>query len=299
VYQALTHYPAVKKVSGKEDKMLDDLKKGRITGIISITPAPSGEVRKYRVDMSTSSAGADKIQYLQNIVSNVIHRIDSGIFKNNQSIASVHTTEVPGRAYRQIDFILPGMLGFSLLSAGIFGTAFVFFSLRQTLVLKRFFATPISRLNIVLGETLARLIFQIITAVIIIGLGYFAFGFTLQRGWETFFEMLALSAFGLVIFMGFGFIISSIARSESTIPPLANIITLPQFLLAGTFFPIDVFPGWLQPVCRFLPLTYLNDAFRKVAFEGAGLTEVPRELIILAVWGIVVYIVATKVFRWE
>jgi ABC-2 type transport system permease protein len=185
------------------------------------------------------------------------------------------------------------------LSAGIFGTAFVFFHLRQTLVLKRFFATPINRLNIVFGETLARLIFQLITAVIIIALGYFAFGFTLEHGWETFFEMLILSAFGLLIFMGFGFIVSSISKNESAIPPLANIVTLPQFLLAGTFFPIDVFPNWLQPICKFLPLTYLNDAFRKVAFEGAGLFDIPKELIVLSIWGIVVYVVAVKVFRWE
>jgi hypothetical protein len=46
-----------------------------------------------------------------------------------------------------------------------------------------------------------------------------------------------LSFIALLVFMGFGFIISGLAKTESSIPPLANIITLPQFLLAGTFFP--------------------------------------------------------------
>lgn len=111
--------------------------------------------------------------------------------------------------------------------------------------------------------------------------------------------MLLLCAFGLIVFMGFGFIVSGIAKSESTIPPISNIITLPQFLLAGTFFPIEVFPAWMQPICKAMPLTYLNDALRKVAFEGAGLLDVSSQLLVLLGWGVGIYLLAAKTFRWE
>jgi ABC-2 type transport system permease protein len=99
--------------------------------------------------------------------------------------------------------------------------------------------------------------------------------------------------------MGFGFVVSGMAKNESTIPPLANIITLPQFLLAGTFFPIENFPKWLQPFSNMLPLTYLNDAMRNVAFEGAHLSDCWKQLGILGLWGVAVYLVAIKVFKWE
>ena len=203
------------------------------------------------------------------------------------------------REYNTIDFILPGQLGFSLLSSGVFGVAFMFFSLRNTLVLKRFFATPISRTYIVLGEGLSRVIFQMLTAIIIIIAGRFIFGFTLVNGFETFLEMLVLSFIGLVVFMGFGFIVSGLAKNESTIPPFANLITLPQFLLGGTFFSIDFFPKWLQPISKALPLTHLNTAMRAVAFEGQSLWEVKNEIGILLLWGVIVYAVAIKVFKWE
>ena len=144
----------------------------------------------------------------------------------------------------------------------------MFFGLRNTLVLKRFFATPISRTGIILGEGFARVIFQMITAIVIILVGKFLFGFTLINGVQTFLEMLILSFIGLLVFMGFGFIVSGLARNDSSIPPFANLITLPQFLLGGTFFSIDAFPKWLQPVSRALPLTHLNTAMREVAFEG-------------------------------
>jgi ABC-2 type transport system permease protein len=99
--------------------------------------------------------------------------------------------------------------------------------------------------------------------------------------------------------MGFGFIISSMARSESTIPPFANLITLPQMLLGGTFFSTDAFPPWLQRFIDILPLKQLNDAMRNVSFEGAHLTDCGKQLGILAIWGVVTYAVAVKVFKWE
>jgi ABC-2 type transport system permease protein len=111
--------------------------------------------------------------------------------------------------------------------------------------------------------------------------------------------MLFLSFLGLLVFMGCGFIISGVAKTDSTIPPLANLITLPQFLLGGTFFSIDNFPGWLQPISKALPLTYLNTAMRKVAFEGLNLWDVKLEIGILFLWGIIVYAVAVKAFKWE
>ena len=99
--------------------------------------------------------------------------------------------------------------------------------------------------------------------------------------------------------MGLGFIVSGVATSTSTIPPFANMLTLPQFLLGGTFFSIDVFPKWLQPISRAMPLTHLNEAMRAVAFEGASLWEVKTEIGILLLWTVVVYIAATKLFKWE
>lgn len=302
IYGNLTYVQNIKLVTNKtEAEMEEDLRKGRLTAILKIFPkkASLGGLPQYVVDVRSSTASADKIQLFLSILKEVISKTDAMFFKNNATVASIQTEIIPGRIYRTIDFILPGQLGFSLLSAGVFGTAFLFFSLRQTLVLKRFFATPIHRAYIILGEALSRLVFQLFGSVVIISVGYFFFGFTLIHGWLTFLEMLLLSTFGLIVFMGFGFIVSGIAKNESTIPPIANIVTLPQFLLAGTFFSIDAFPGWLQPLCRLLPLTYLNDALRKVAFEGAHIWNVSKEILILTIWGIVVYAVAVKVFRWE
>ena len=285
---------------GSDEEMQKELAKGNIAAIIEIDSTPAATGFQYVIKTTTSSASMDKFPILQSQLGAVIRMADENLYPTRLTVAKIERQpDVPGRQYKTIDFILPGQLGFSLLSAGVFGVAFMFYSLRNTLVLKRFFATPIKRSYIILGEGLSRVVFQLLTAVVIIAIGYFAFGFTLVHGFETFLEMLILSFIALVVFMGFGFIVSGLATSDSTIPPFANLITLPQFLLAGTFFPIDRFPGWLQVIAKVLPLTHLNIAMRSVAFEGAHLWDVKNEIGILILWGVIAYAIAVKVFRWE
>lgn len=272
------------------------LEKGHIDALIDVQKNPAGKPA-YLADIKYTSASIDKGNILKSVVHNLMYTLNTKDVM--PTVVQLNESTVQGRIYRTIDFILPGQLGFSLLSTGVFGTAFVFFNLRQTLVIKRFFATPVRKSSIVFGEGIARIGFALLGAIFIILLGHFFFHFTLINGAVTVLNMLLLSIIGLVVFMGFGFVVSGIAKSESTIPPISNIITLPQFLLSGTFFSIDAFPTWLQPISRALPLTYLNDAMRKVAFEGAGLWDVKHQILIMVIWGIGIYAVAVKVFKWE
>jgi ABC-2 type transport system permease protein len=280
--------------------MEDALKKGQITAIVDIRNDSAGrQLPHYSVNLITASAAADKFALLQSVIDESIHRLNEILFPQNQAAGTVTVKRIPGRTYQQIDFILPGQLGFSLLMAGVFSSAFLFFNLRQSLVLKRIFATPITRSYLILGELISRLLFQVIGFIIMIGLGHFAFDFTLVNGLITFLELLLFSLFGLLIFMGIGFIISSLIRDEGSISPVANTITLPQILLCGLFFPIENYPVWLQSFCKILPLTILVDGFRKIAFEGMHITSMPLALAGLTCWTLVVGICTVKVFRWE
>ena len=303
LYTAIKNTEGINIVQYTSAKALKlDLQKGKIAGSINILKTP-GALNPYNIQLKSTTSSNDKWPQLKALIESKINEVNAKIYKTNPSYAAFDfnyrkdITEI--RQYKTIDFILPGQLGFSLLSSGVFGVAFMFFNLRNTLVLKRFFATPISRTFIVLGEALSRVIFQMLTAIVIIAVGYFFFGFTLVNGIQTFLDMLLLSFIGLLVFMGFGFIVSGLATSDSTIPPFANLITLPQFLLGGTFFSVEAFPKWLQPISKALPLTHLNTAMRSVAFEGQSLWDVKGEIGVLLLWGLAVYIVAIKVFKWE
>jgi ABC-2 type transport system permease protein len=299
--KALLANPLIKLATKDSLSMREDLEKGRIAAILSVDSVQTTMgYQQYRIMPLTSEASKDRYPILRSFLAESIQRVEQ-----NSRAASFtpfiiqEQKPIAGRQYTMIDFILPGMLGFSLLSAGLFGVAFLFFNLRQQLVLKRFYATPINRKYIVLGEALSRVLFQLMTAIVIILIGHYIFRFTLVNGMQTFLEMIVLSFLGLIVFMGFGFIVSSVSKNEGSIPPFANLITMPQFLLGGTFFSTDAFPAWLQKFCEILPLKQLNDAMRNVAFEGAHLYNCGKQLGILALWGIAVYAVAIRVFKWE
>ncbi|MFD2145207.1 ABC transporter permease [Mucilaginibacter antarcticus] len=284
VYRALKTVSVVRLIHNQTPQEMEaNLKKGSIDAIIDIQK--NAQPPYFTVNLKHSQASGDKVGILKTTLNNIFYEINSRIPNAPPPAAIIKEAEVKSREYRTIDFILPGQLGFSLLSTGVFGTAFVFLSLRITMVLKRFFATPVKRFSIVLGEAIARISFALIGALFIILVGHYAFGFTLVHGFTTVLSMMLLSFIGVVVFMGFGFVVSGIAKNESTVPPIANMITLPQFLLSGTFFSINVFPAWLQPISRALPLTYLNDALRKVAFEGASLVDVSHQILIMCIWG--------------
>ncbi|MDQ2718435.1 MAG: ABC transporter permease [Bacteroidota bacterium] len=303
IYSSLKNTQGITIKKYADKKLLDDdLKRGKIAGIINIQKNTTSNP-PYIFTLKSTTSSNDQWPQFKTLIESIINQLGNKNYPGRPVYAEFpfdykkDITEI--RQYKTIDFILPGQLGFSLLASGVFGVAFMFFNLRNTLVLKRFFATPISRAYIIMGEMLSRVLFQMLTAFVIILAGKFMFGFTLIHGLETFIELIILSFIGLIVFMGFGFIISGLAKNDSTIPPFANLITLPQFLISGTFFPIDVFPKWLQWIAQALPLTHLNNALRAVAFEGTNLWDERWEIGIMLIWGIVVYAIAIKVFKWE
>lgn len=301
MYKAIKAVPFFKlSVGADSSAMLTALSKGRIAGILHLhSPVMKNNVPFFGTDLLASSAVADKLPLIKAALQEAASGVNQQVLPGQPVAASIQVVEIPGRIYRKIDFILPGQLGFSLLMAGVFGSAFLLFNLRHTLVLKRLSVTPIKNSFLLLGEMISRLLFQILCFIIITALGYYAFKFTLVNGLVTFLEMLLLSVFGLIIFMGIGFIISGLIKNESSIAPVANTLTVPQILLCGLFFPIEDYPAWLRSFCELLPLTFFVDGLRKIAFEGLHIWQIPVQLAGLAIWSVIVAFFSVRLFKWE
>jgi len=299
IYHMLNNSPVLNVKEASEDSLVDMMKKGRITALIQITEKPGGIKSKYEIHLKSSSANQRELPALQSVIRDVVSGIDKVNNPNQESIAYITNETVTGRQYKLIDFYLPGMIGFSLIGAAVFGVAFLFFNLRETLVLKRLYSSPIRRINIIFAETLSRVIFQIVTVIILVLFGTFFYDFTLANGVLTFFEIIFVSLLALIVFMGAGFVISSIAKNQNIIPIYSNIFMFPQYFLSGTFFFFFSLPKSIQWLVEILPLTAFNDALRKISFEGAGLLASGKQIGILALWGVIVYFIASKVFKWE
>ena len=282
-----------------------ELEKGKLTGILTIQQnntfdsSHNKSLPHFNLTLRSTSASSLEMMQLIPLLENLSDKLEKRINGNKATMVTIKQDIYNVREYKTIDFVLPGQIGFSLLFSTLFGIAFTFFNLREQLVLKRFYATPVNKLNILLGIGFSRIFFQLINVLVLITVGHFCIGFTLAHGLVTFLEMVGLSIFFLLMLMGVGLIFSSIVKNDTMIPLMINIFSLPQMLLSGTFFSISVFPEWLQTCCKILPLTHFNLAMRKISFEGASIFECWQNIGALGLWTLLIYFIVWKVFKWE
>jgi len=302
VYQSLQAAPfiSIEKYTDTAEQR-KDLEKGKLAAIVQITALPKlqGQKPQYTLHLRYTTATSNDVGKLQLFLESIVNKLQQSVEPPVAKMVTITTQMYFVRAYRQIDFVLPGQIGFSILFATLFGIAYTFFNLREQLILKRFYATPVKKLNILIGIGFSRIFFQLVNVVVLIAVGHLFLHFTLAHGWVTFVEMTLLSCMMLIFLMGVGLLFSSLPKTDSTIPLYINVFSLPQMLLSGTFFPTTVFPKWLQQCTQLLPLTHFNSAIRKISFEGVGLWECWPQLSVLALWTVVVYAVVYKFFKWE
>ncbi|HNW94282.1 MAG TPA: ABC transporter permease [bacterium] len=200
----------------------------------------------------------------------------------------------PGGRY--IDFLVPGLIGMNLLSAGMWGVGFVLVDMRIKKLLKRLLATPLRPADFLAAQLVTRLAF----AVVEIGV-LFAFAALVLdvpvRGSLT--AVMGVALLGALAFAGLGLLVASRARKIETVSGLMNLVTMPMLVGSGVFFSVERFPAAVQPWLRLLPLTALNDALRAIALEGAPLLTQWPQLLVITVWGAASFVIGLRLFRWD
>ncbi len=200
----------------------------------------------------------------------------------------------PGARY--IDFLVPGLLGLNLLGNSMWGLGFAIVMARMQKLLKRFAATPMHRWHFLLSFMLSRLIFLFLEVLVILSFAYVVFGVKVHG---SILAVLLIAILGSLSFSGLGLLVAARPRTIEGVSGLMNLVMLPMWLLSGTFFSAARFPEFLQPIVRALPLTAVNDALRAVINDGATLAATSTQIVILLVWGVVSFVIALKIFRWQ
>ena len=197
---------------------------------------------------------------------------------------------------RYIDFLLPGLLGLNLLSTSVWGISYSIVNARLKRTLKLMTATPMRKSDYLLAQMLSRFVLLALEAVVIVVFGILVFGVPLRGSLLAF---VLLCAVGGISFTGLGLLCGSRVQTIEGVNGLINLILVPMWLFSGVFFSPERFPKALHGPIQALPLTAANDALRAVMLEGRGLSTLVPQLAVLAVWGIVSYAIALKIFRWQ
>lgn len=206
------------------------------------------------------------------------------------------TDEVRQRGRRYIDWLIPGLIGFNLMSTGLWSVGFFVTQARQNRQLKRLVATPMPRGHFLLAQVLARFAFLVAEIPVMVIFAWLAFGVRIEG---SIVALTAVVLVGAACFTGFGLMAASRTRTTEGVSGIINVIIMPMVVLSGVFFSPARFPDSLQPLIQILPLTALNDALRAVYNDGLPLGETAGDLALMAGWGIATFLVALRWFRWQ
>jgi ABC-2 type transport system permease protein len=296
---SLKNLQAFRVIEVGEHEGLIDLSKGNLDLQI-IVPERFGEINDGKPVESSIKTWFNKGKPQGGQIANLaVIQIVSALdrkFTNTTATLNVESEGISTNDLGYFDFILPGILSMTIMQLGIFGVAFSFVAMKASGALRRIQATPVHPIYFVFSQATVRMFVTLATAAILVGFGSYFFGFHMLGSYVTFAFVCIL---GILIFLGVGFGIAGWARDETQVAPVANIIQLPLLLLSGIFFPRDGFPSWLKTITDYFPLTYLSHGLRSIANEGAGLGQIYGDIIGMAVWIVVVYVVTARIFRWE
>ena len=213
-----------------------------------------------------------------------------------EDVASIrdHTETEPGARY--IDFLIPGLIGMNLMGSGMWGLGFVVVNARTRKLLKRLAATPMRRSHFLLSFMFSRLVFLVMEVVAVIAFAWLVFG---VKVYGSLASLAIVALVGAMTFAGIGLLVASRPKTIEGVSGLMNLVMLPMWLLSGTFFSSSRFPEVFQPFIKALPLTALNNALRAVMNDGAPLASSWAPLAIMLGWGVVSFVLALKLFRWQ
>ncbi len=165
-----------------------------------------------------------------------------------------------------IQFILPGIIGMTILFSSIFSTISVVWD-REFGFLREMLVAPVSRVTIVFGKLLSGTALSVLQGSVLLLVAPFL---GLRFGPVEFVLMVALMALVALAVTSLGLFIASFLTSLEGFNVIMNFIVLPMFFLSGALYPVGSLPPFLRAFVYLNPLCFGIDSFKHVLLPGAG-----------------------------
>jgi ABC-2 type transport system permease protein len=201
---------------------------------------------------------------------------------------------VGSQVYRYIDYLVPGLIGFSVLVSPMFSMVNVSSTWKRDKLFRQLSLTPLSRSEWLAATFLWYVLLAFVSTALLLGVGRVLFGAHVTLTLLT----LPFLVVGPILFVSIGLLAGSVSSTPESAAVVGNIITFPMMFLSGTFFPVSLFPSWLMAIAHVLPLFYIIDGLNAaMVFDNTSGALV--DLLIVVVLAIVFAVVATRAFSWR
>ena len=193
-----------------------------------------------------------------------------------------------------LDFVAPALLATVALFFSFLLTGISFLRERSQGTMERLMASPVSRVDIVVGYLFGFFIFVLTQTLIVLLFTIYVLDVQYQGDlWQIF-------LFQIVVITGavnLGIFTSTFARNEFQMAQFIPLIIFPQIFLSGIIWPVEQMPDYLQWLSKILPLTYAVDGLRDIMLAGKNLLDVWFELVVLVAFAAVMSVLAALTLR--
>ena len=203
-----------------------------------------------------------------------------------------------GPRFGYVFYLFPGIVVFSVLTAGLFGMGYPMALFRQNLFLKKLATTPLPKITFVGANVAARSLLVLAQVLLLLVVAHFGFGMPMSFSQAGF--VLAISALGVLAFLGAGFALATVIRNAELLVDVIGAINLPLVFFSEIFFPLESLPRALAMIGEALPSTQWSGSCRAVLLYGV--TDPARlwgGLLVIALWAIATFVVSLVAFRWH
>jgi ABC-2 type transport system permease protein len=195
-----------------------------------------------------------------------------------------------------LDIIVPGIAGMSIVSTTFVALAMNVVALREQGILKRLRGTPLpsgAYLTAVAMHAITNMAVQV-TLVTLVGRVFFG------TGWpDDLLELVVFAAAGVVCFASLGVALAHAIPNLDAAPAYTNAVFLPLIFISGVFYDADNAPGFLRGIAEALPLKHLIDGLSGAMVTGKPLVDNLSHLAVIAVWAAAGIALAIRGFSWN
>ncbi len=195
-----------------------------------------------------------------------------------------------------LDVIVPGIAGLSIMSATFTSLAYNLTTLRERGILKRLRGTPLptsAYLGGLAGNAIANAALQL---GIVVLTGSLLLGVVWPQDWLSF---AVFAVAGVICFALLGVALAHAIPNPESAPAYVNAVFLPQILIAGVFYDADEAPTIIQDIAQALPLTHLVNGLSGAMIDGESVAANATALLVLGLWSVVGAVLAVRGFSWE
>jgi ABC-2 type transport system permease protein len=190
--------------------------------------------------------------------------------------------------------IVPGLLGVVLTMTMVMITALAITRERESGTMENLLSMPTRPLEVMIGKIVPYILVGYIQMALILAVSHYLFHVPMVG------NLLLLMGVTLVFIaasLAVGVTFSTLADNQRQAMQMTMFFFLPSILLSGFMFPFRGMPDWAQYIGEMLPLTHFLRLVRGILLKGNGVSDVLRQLWQIALFGVIVLIIAVSRYR--